>query len=335
MRNEPERLKLDYKGVKTVAGKFNDLTLPPIETYSVNGYEFKVVRDDLPFPFPSPNFSKIRGIAEHFKKLHEAGVKTVASQDTIIARIGWGVGYFAKKYDMKHYGFYPEGHNDFYRGMMQSFGSTAVPMMGTHQRIVKVFAEKWLEKNNVTDYTYLPIGLRLDESKYEHIKLVESLKGELDSGGTMVMVISSGTILSGLLAGIMENEIDINVKGVLVHNFKGRKQKIVNEARRMVSLNCSPLAARREKHTFEVINAGYEYNQKAKAKPTFPCDRFLDGKAFSWMIDNIDKLEPPIYFWNVGGEWSPNLGLGEDLIGDGVTSREQIIQYLKTHGVIL
>lgn len=336
MKNEPDRIELKYLNSKQVGGTLHDLEMPPIEKYrTLDGYEFNVIRDDLPFPFPSPNFSKIRGIAAHFEKLHEAGVRKVASQDTIIARVGWGVGYFAKKYDMKHWGFYPEGHDDFYRGMMKSFGSAAVPLMGTHQRIVRGWAEKWLEKNNVNDCHFLPTGLRLDESKTEHMHLVECLKDKLDCGGTLVMIISSGTILSGLLAGIIENEIDINVKGVLVHGFKGRKQKVISEARRMTSLYHSPLwPDHKEKFTFEVYDDGYDYNQKARMRPPFPCDRFLDGKAFTWMMDNIMELEPPIYFWNVGGEWSPDLGVTDDLLGDGVTSNEDILKYLKKHGVI-
>ena len=334
MLNEPARVELKKGSVKKVGGTIHDLEMPPIEKYkTLDGFEFNVIRDDLPFPFPSPNFSKIRGIAAHFEKLHEQGVRKVASQDTIIARVGWGVGYFANKYDMEHWGFYPRGHDDFYRKMMQSFGSTAVPMMGTHQRIVTGMAKKWLFKNGISAH-FLPVGLRLEESKHEHVKLVEMLKDELDCGGTLVMIISSGTILSGLIGGIMEHNIDINVKGVLVHSFKGRREKIMREAKALISLNRSQLFGVNHKFTFEVIDDGCDYNQKARYKPPFPCDRFLDGKAFSWMIDNIESLPQPIYFWNVGGEWSPEVGVNDYLLGDGQTSKEEILKYLKTAGVI-
>ena len=132
----------------------------------------------------------------------------------------------------------------------------------------------------------------------------------------------------------MEHDIDINVKGVLVHNFKGRKDKILREARALTSVARSPLFGTTHKFTFEVFDDGYDYNQKAHYKPPFPCDRFLDGKAFSWMMDNIEDLPQPIYFWNVGGEWSPEVGVNDDLLGDGQTSQEDIVSYLKSRGVI-
>lgn len=332
---KPLNIDLELRDSKKLQGKLHGLDMPTIEKYRTpHDEEFHVVRDDLPFPFPTPNFSKVRGIVPYFERLQEEGVKVVASQDTIIARVGWGVGYFAEQYDMKHYGFYPIGHDDFYRKMMKSFGSTGVELMGTHQRIVQGWARKWLEKNNVTNYHYLPVGLRINDTKLEHIKLVEAMRDSLDSNGTLVMVVSSGTILSGLLAGIMENDISIDVKGILIHPFKQRYKKILTDARKMLSLQKSPLMNSNKKWSFEIIDAGYTYNQKAKMRPNFPCDQYIDAKAFSWLIENISDLEPPVYFWNVGGEWSPELGVGDDLMGDGVTSQVEIVKHLKSKGVI-
>jgi 1-aminocyclopropane-1-carboxylate deaminase/D-cysteine desulfhydrase-like pyridoxal-dependent ACC family enzyme len=325
-------IKLDLKDSNKLAGKLNGLDMPTIQRYRTEeGKEFNVVRDDLPFIFPKPNFSKVRGLVPYFERLQEEGVKTVISQDTIIARVGWAVGYFAEQFDMKHYGFYPTGHDDFYRKMMKSFGSTGVELRGNHQRIVQDQAKDWLRKKGVDNYTYLPIGLRMEESKSEHVKLVEAISDKLDSNGTLVMIVSSGTILSGLLAGIMNDNISIDVKGVLIHHFKQRHSKILTDARK-VSSNI-PLLASNRKWTFDIVSAGYDYNDKALLRPSFPCDQFIDAKAFSWMIDNLDKLEPPVYFWNVGGEWSPQTGIEEGLMGDGQTTKEEIRKYLKSKGV--
>jgi len=325
--------KLEIIDSKRLKGKLHGLNMPTVEKYrtKIEGNEFNVIRDDLPFPFPSPNFSKVRGIVSYFEKLQEKGIKIVASQDTIIARVGWGVGYFAEQFDMKHYGFYPKGHDDFYRKMMKSFGSVGVDLPGNHQRIVRGWAKKWLEKNNIKNYDFLPIGLRLDESKTEHIKLVEAIKDSLDCGGTLVMIVSSGTILSGILAGIMNNDIDIDVKGILVHPFKQRHKKILMDARKISTR--SPLVHPTKKWSFNIIDAGYSYNQKASLRPNFPCDQFLDAKAFTWMIENYEELEPPVYFWNVGGEWSPEFGIDENLLGDGIISKKKIKKYLKSKGV--
>lgn len=328
-------IELELRDSRKLQGKLHGLDMPTLEDYRTEeGKEFTVVRDDLPFPFPMPNFSKVRGIVPYFEKLQEEGVKTVVSQDTIIARVGWGVGYFAEQFDMKHYGFYPTGHDDFYRKMMKSFGSTGVELRGHHQRIVQGWAKDWLRRKGVDNYRYLPVGLRLNESKTEHMKLIEAVKDKLDTNGTLVMVVSSGTILSGLLAGIMENNISIDVKGVLIHNFKKRHDKILTDARKMINVRNSPLMRSDRKWTFEIVDDGYSYNDKALYRPNFPCDQFIDAKAFSWMIDHLDDLEPPVHFWNVGGEWSPKLGMGDGLMGDGHTTEEEMVKYLKSRGVI-
>lgn len=303
--------RINYKGTKLEKYRLND------------SYDFYVVRDDLMFPFPSPNFSKIRGLKVHFEKLHEQGVKIVASQDTIISRVGWGVAYFANQYDIKHYSFYPVGHYDFYRKMTEYFGSILIPLRGNIAPIFKDKAKQWLKKHNIENYQYLPVGLRLYESKTEHMKMIENFD-ILDSGGSLITCISSGTIASGILAGVMENNFSINFVGVLVHPFKKRFKKVLMEASKLVGSYKKP------NWSFGVVDIGYKYNQKAKIKSPFPCDEYLDRKAFDYMIKNIENLPKPVIFWNIGGEWSPETGLNNDLKGDGFVTKN----YLESLGVL-
>lgn len=293
-----------------------------LEKYKYNGYEFFVIRDDLKFPFPSPNFSKIRGLKKYFEKLHNSGVKVVASQDTIISRVGWGVAYFAKMYDMKHYSFYPQGHYDFYRRMTEYFGSELIPLRGNRASIFKFQAEKYLAKIGVKNYHYIPVGLRLYESKTEHMNMVENM--DLLDGATLIVCVSSGTIASGILAGILKNNYSTNFVGVLVHNFKKRYDKILNEAKQIVGVYKKP------KSSYNIVDYGFKYNQKAKIYVPFPCDEFLDRKAFQFMIENINRLPEPVVFWNIGGEWSPEKGLNEELRGDGIVTKSR----LESMGVI-
>jgi len=122
------------------------MLLPKIEVYD----GIKVVREDALFPFPSPNFSKIRGIKEHIEKIPE---KNICILDTIMSRCGWGLSYVCRDMDKQVYNFYSQRKNgiDFYRKMSESFGAITIPIMGTHQRIAKGFAEKWLKENNISD----------------------------------------------------------------------------------------------------------------------------------------------------------------------------------------
>jgi len=335
MRKNMQTIPLELKDSKQLPGKLHGFGMPYREKYQLLDSDLKlnVIRDDLPFKFPSPNFSKIRGLVAYFEKLQEAGVKTVASQDTIIGRIGWGVGYFAEQFDMKHYSFYPTGHRDFYRKMTESFGSTIVPLPGNHQRIVEGWAKKWLEKEGVNNYHYLPTGLRLDESKEEHMQLVRAVSDSLDTGGTLLLCISSGTILSGILAAIIEDDIHTDVIGVTVADFKNRYSKIMEEAKRFMKRDPRWEFGFKTHWNFEVNWSGYTYAQAAKIKPPFPCDAFLDRKAFDWMMMNWDKLKKPVTFWNIGGEWSPEAGMEAGQLGDGVASYDTIMKHLKDKGV--
>jgi hypothetical protein len=42
-----------------------------------------------------------------------------------------------------------------------------------------------------------------------------------------------------------------------------------------------------------------------------------------------EGLRTPITFWNIGGEWNPDTGIGDGLRGDGFVTEEQINDWLK------
>jgi 1-aminocyclopropane-1-carboxylate deaminase/D-cysteine desulfhydrase-like pyridoxal-dependent ACC family enzyme len=303
------------------------MKLPTIERYKVNEKEIVVVRDDIPFPFPSPNFSKIRGLEIRMKKLADDGVKNIAVQDTIMSRCGWGASYLAEQHGIKCYNFYSRRKNgtDFYRKMSESFGATTIPLMGTHQRIARQMAEKWLKKKGIKDYHFLPIGLSMPETIEEHVKLIEELPRYLFEG-TLIVCVSSGTILSGLLSGIIKKGYQPKVYGIQVHSWKNREQTISNKI--SLSNKTRNLFGDYKSIDWQIIDMGYEYLDFVKEAPPFPCDRYLDRKAWSYVVKFSESLKTPIVFWNIGGEWNPDTGIGDGLRGDGHITEEQISLYL-------
>lgn len=318
------------------------MILPPIETYETRDglSEYYVVRDDIPFPFPSPNFSKIRGLETHMKMLNEMNIQNVAIQDTIISRCGWGTAYVAKKYGMKVYNFYSKRPNgaDFYRKMSQSFGATTIPVMGTHQRIAVNLDKAWLKENKIDEYTFLPIGINLPETIDEHIKIIPKLPSKLFEG-TVVVCVSSGTIISGILAGIKECNYTPDIKGVQIHNWKNREQlisdKVYESTGNIIKKknNNKSLFGNYAYLNFVVVDAGFTYHQTVNERPPFPCDQYLDRKAWHYIEQFHETLKKPITLWNIGGEWNPETGIGKNLRGDGSVTNAQISKHFEENGI--
>ena len=51
----------------------------------------------------------------------------------------------------------------------------------------------------------------------------------------------------------------------------------------------------------EIIPGRWSYFTPVKPDAPFPIDLFYDSKAWQWLVENINKLEEPILFWNIGG----------------------------------
>ena len=315
---------------------------PPIDLVELDGRQIYVIRDDLTSPWPAPNNSKIRGVWRKLLDLKEQGVKNIASQDTRISRCGWGVSYVAKELDMKHYNFYPRQAKGkplpFYQEMSKWLGADMIPLRGNRASIVKVHANQWLSKNDIDAY-YLPIGLSMPESTLENSASVQDI--ELDIfNGSLVACVSSGTILSGILHGLIERGDKTNVYGVLTSSFKKRENLILSKVKRAggnphaVRMHNRPTLREAFGQEFkgvnlELIDLDYGYHQTIPEAPPFPCDLYLDRKAWKFIVDNIDQLEDPIVFWNVGGEWDPHVGLKEGYRGDGKVTMKQIEDAMK------
>lgn len=300
-----------------------EFPLPKIERYVINDHEVHVVRDDLSFPFPLPNNSKIRGVARKLQNLKEKGIKTVISQDTSISRCGWAVSYVCKQLDMKHFNIVSDRKDlTFYQRMSASFGGVLVPVHGSYSSAMFAQGKKVIEKVNTNAYP-LTIGLSFPESLQEHIELIHTLNSEhsLD-WGSLVVSVSSGTIVAGILSGILSEKLDTRVYGILSSSFKNRKAKILDKLKWVGLKNI-------DTNVLSVNDMGYKYKDSEKEHPPFPCDIFLDRKAWKFLLNNLESLPEPVVFWNIGGEWSPEVGLTKDLVGDGIVTQSKIDQHLK------
>jgi len=308
-------------------------TLPidtPIEEYNVQGKAVYVKREDLCSPFPGPNNAKIRGVYAHLVKLKQKGITDVGILDTKISRAGWVVAYCCSVLGLKCHDFYPIYKNDtrlrFQQLMAKSFGANLIPQKASKQSIRYARAKKYMRE--IKNSVMLPDMLMLPESVIEVSKVLKAIDDELLTG-TVVVPVGSGTMLTGILKGLFEkNKFQKpKVYGILASN-------VTPESR--YSNVCRLLKSFYPKHTrlatqiklrLKILNCGFEYLTPEYYPSPFPCDIYYDRKAWKWLCEYIGKLEEPILFWNIGGEWDIN-GLDNGLRGDGIVTKEQVENYL-------
>ena len=285
---------------------------PTVEEYKVNGKVALVVRDDLAAPFPGPNFSKIRGLYKHLLRAQEEGHTEVVSQDTSISRCGWGCSWVCHDLGLTHYNVYAQRRvMNFYQQMSQAWGGVMIPVRGSFSSAMVAQARKVLPPSAY----WLPSGLSVPETLHEHVTMMKQFSSLLR--GSVVACVSSGTIVAGLLAGVD----GATVYGVQSSSIQNRLGKIA-----MMITDSGLKGGGR----LELVDPGWQYKEWVREAPPFPCDIYLDRKAWVWLEQNIHKLKEPVVFWNIGGEWSPSEGLVNGFRGDGASTPSSIEEWF--HG---
>lgn len=300
---------------------------PPVEKYVIEDKEVYVVREDLLYPFPGPNNSKIVGIEGLLERLRGEGVKAIATQNTRISRLGWGISYLCRKLDLKHYEFYPDAGKKgkpFYQRMSERFGAITVALRGTHARIFNKAAEKWLKDHNIRAF-FLPNALALPERVEARIDTVNDLGL---NEGTIVVPSSSGVIAASVIHALRV----LGHKAVVYaisSSFtpESRRRKI-----REYLAGCKRRPTSFGPTRFMVVSLNRKYGKPDNRPTPFPSDVYLDRAPFWWMVENYELLPKPAYFWNVGGEWDPIKGLGKGLRGDGLVRVEDVAKYVEGDG---
>ena len=111
---------------------------------------------------------------------------------------------------------------------------------------------------------------------------------------TLVVCVGSGTICSGILNGILSNNLDIKLIGVMSRTgnvelkkqfiFKKSRVALIHEARRSLVL---------EDHY-------WKYTEPCTIRTPFPCHSYYDKKAWKFLTGKVNNFEEPVLFWNIG-----------------------------------
>jgi len=280
-----------------------------VHSFFVLNKQVYVVRDDLCCPFPGNNNSKSRGI---YQFLRSVDSDVVGVLDTCVSRAGWGTAWIASALGKDVYLYVPSRcQDDFFRRMARLHGATIVPLRGNLTQINYNVARK-----HVTSLggVMLPIYLRLHETVDEIYRVASAVLREYDVRSVVISV-GSGTIASGL---VKATEGKVKVYGV------GHRNTSVEERLRFIER----MSGRRGVIT--IIKYEYTYGQENYNTTPFPCDIYYDKWAWQWMVENISRLEDPILFWNVGGEWHHETGMDPLFRGDGISSREEVIKWIES-----
>jgi len=269
------------------------LTNTPVERHG----DVWVKREDLCCPLPGPGFSKVRGLLAH---MEASQAERFGALDTSTSKAGWGLAYLAAWLRRRAVVFYPgmkawNGEPGLYQQRAAEFGAELIPMKPGRSNVLWHQARRQLAVSDPRA-EMLPNGLRLAETVTE--TAAELMRTPPDVlGGTLVVNVGSGTICSGVLAGLLSSGRRVErMVGVTTHRLSPavKRRQIWNK---MVG-ETGPLT--RMPDWFNLVVTDYGYSDREDEPCPFPCNPWYDRKAWRWLVEHRKGLPEPVLFWNIG-----------------------------------
>lgn len=273
----------------------------PWEEYALDGVPLWVKREDLCCPDPGPSFSKIRGVYAHLQRIkRERGAIPIGVMDTVHSKAGWGVAYICKALGLPCYDFFPvlkyelvmDGyiprHNQI---VANTLGAELMPMQAGMSAVLYNRAKGQLKQMTGGKGYMMPNALKLHESVEETAYEVahHTPKELLTAEGTWLISVSSGTIAAGVLMGL---ESQGAAPIIILHMGYDRSEDTLLEYVLNAAASANPFV--------QIVNEHYEYKQPVEEECPFPCNPYYDLKAWKWLLQHYQELQPPIIFWNIG-----------------------------------
>ena len=131
----------------------------------------------------------------------------------------------------------------------------------------------------------LPFGLECSESVIAIAKEASTLERELIDGGTVVVSCGSGVTLAGLVKGLATHT------SAFIGVSSGRS---INSIERCLRRHNTPM------DRVQLFPAELPYGFRSECSAPFPTHPNYDRKAWAFLEENIEKVRPPVLFWNVG-----------------------------------
>ncbi len=273
----------------------------PVIDYEVGELLVNVKREEMCCP-DGPPFSKMRGIVTHMKKLKESGITVVGYTETSISMAGWGIARIGKELGMTVVLFDPQYKNTpntlkRHRKQWKQHQAVILPIQAGRGKVNWYISKKILAKQFGPEAILLPLGIpfeeTIQETEAEVIRTLNKLPYEIN---TFVINVGSGTIAAGLWRGVTHRQQWADIYGIMgrTGSMAGKLRDIEKKAK----LTTTGLFSEKTKLILE--DPGWQYTERSVQKCPFPCNPFYDLKAWQWLVENIEKLDPPILFWNIG-----------------------------------
>lgn len=287
--------------------------ITPTEKITIDGVPVFIKREDqytAPIPTgaiphkpgapPPPPFAKPRGLVTHLRKLKQQGIKNVGYMDTAISMSGWAVAYYAPLFGLNPIIFVPN-YKDGYRyntarhlGYCIRLGAEVFDLDKPAQISINHHRASKIVLGNYGNAAMLPQGLPFDDTVVSVAKEI-SLLPKAALGGTIVIAIGSGTMAAGVITGLINNKVKQKVVGVLV------SKKDVTKMHRAIMIKAHGIPKFAfMRHHVSIVQGPWDYLDVPDIKSPFPCNPNYDLKAWAWLMDNVQNLQRPILFWNIG-----------------------------------
>ncbi len=177
------------------------------------------------------------------------------------------------------------------------FDAELIPYKAGRSSVMMHSAKKYVSKQFGDAGHLLPLGLHLPESIVDTAEEVQAVDSELLTG-TVVVCVGSGTLISGVMLGLIRRQQCPQVVGVTTHHIDVvRKKKQIHERieqqGELASLEPVVIDLR-------LINTECQYSDEVDMSIPFPCNSQYDAKAWKWLVEHRGELEEPILFWNIG-----------------------------------
>jgi hypothetical protein len=267
----------------------------PVERHEIPGGPVYVKREDLAVSPPAPPFSKMRGLIPVLEALKANGIEHVGYTETNVSMAGWGVAWGCAQLGLTAVIFDPQYKTpqpllDLHRKHWEAHGALTVPVPAGRAKVNwyrsrKIMLERYAKRGHL-----LPLGLPFDSSIDETYKEAIRTRIKCDDYETVVVNVGSGTICAGLVRAFR----DKRVIGVMGRSGSVSHKAAVIEKKSGVVLNGMVGA-----HV-QLIDPGWEYTARSKARCPFPCHPWYDLKAWQWLTENREEFTGPVLFWNIG-----------------------------------
>lgn len=250
----------------------------------------------------APPFAKPRGLVPYLKKLKWEGVKNVAYMDTAISMAGWAISYYAPPLGLNPIILWP-GYKDGNRHNMErhigkcvQLGAEVFYLENPTQLSINWYRARKFISSRFERAVLLPQGLPFRQTILDVAQEVISVP-RAAWGGTVVISVGSGTMAAGLITGLMAQEVNQRVVGVLASPKNCAKMEAVIREKASGFLKGAWC-----KRNLRVVDTGLKYTAvpSSDIAPTFPCCPYYDLKAWAWLRSNLKTLEQPVLFWNIG-----------------------------------